>query len=544
MSKKRLRLRLAVMALMALLLGPLAAPSMASAHQVSCGQNSECGCCIVICCGGGDDCDAREDSEEEFDDEDELDEQQDAADEQEDQADEQQDAAEENESDDESDNTDDSDQPADQDELVDDVPTGNPADLLRLSELLPNPVGADREGEFIELVNLGAAPAEMSGWLIRVGSDGKEFALPIGELAGGGRLALPYSETKITLTNGGMVLELVGPDGLTKDVATYEDEAEEGVAYAKSGDGWFWTTTPTPGFSNVITAEEQETPPSEEPNDPAPAEESEPTEETEAEPAPAEEDAPTDEGDAEEMPILTVEQIHDLPDGELMRVTGVVTMPLGVVGTTIFGIRDADAEYGATVRIYSSDRPNLQVGDIVVVDGKVTHKESGELRINTSGSHPVQIVGSTELGVAPEVRLEDLDGTGSGLAVTVNGQVADTGTNWFVLTDEQAERELKVELPTGSLLPVESGDQVTVSGIVRVQRSVVALAVLDDSDVAPEQIPDESEAVESPAESADSTEPTQTDTEESSNATATLPFLVVGALGAGGVAYRGLRPKK
>jgi len=630
MKKARFKLRLAAMAMFALLLAPFAAPTAASAQEFSCDEiDTDCGCCIIICGCGDVTCGSAD-----------------------------------------SDSGNEEEAPTEEaEEPTEEESTGDASDLIRFSELLPNPVGSDTDGEFIEIANAGASDAEMSGWLIRNAS-GKEFALPSGPLAAGGKLALPYSETKISLTNGGMALELVGPDGLVQDLVEYPDEVVEGAAYAKSGSDWFWTTTPTPGFGNVITADEDAS--GEEPaDDESSSEEDEPTEEEPTEttapevriseimPAPEgddatgewielynygtsealldgwtlddaeggsspheldgvsiaageyllltrpdtklalnngtdevrlmnadgalvdslsydganegealayhadgwfwtttptpgeanvftddtsgsideepEDNADSDDESADEQTVLTVEQVHDVTDETRVTVTGVVTMPLGVVGTTIFGIRDTDAEYGATVRIYATDRPDLQVGDIVEVDGTVRRKDSGELRLDTFGSHPVTIIGSAEMAEAPEVRIEELDGSSAGLAVTVTGTVTDMGSDWFVITDDEAQREIKVELPTGSAIPVESGDTVSISGIVRVQRSVVALAVLDDEDVAADETSD------------GGTEQTDGDlavNEENEDGGMTLPFLVVGALGAGGVAYRGLKNKK
>ncbi len=633
------KLRLAAMAMFALLLMPFMAPTAASAQVITCGDG-DCTCCIIIC--GCSDVTCYSDSSEAG-----------------------EASTEENEE---------AEQPTEE-ESVEENPAGDSNDLIRFSELLPNPIGKDADGEFIELANTGAADAEMSGWLIRNAS-GKEYALPSGLLAASGKLAIPYSESKISLTNGGMSLQLVGPDGSVQDLIEYPDEVDEGAAFAKAGDDWLWTTTPTPGFGNVITAEDDasaddsDTEESdengaesneEEDADDEPAEPAVPEVHiSEIMPAPEGDDAigewielynhgssdailddwslddaeggsnpyelngvtipvgeyllltrpntklalnngadevrlidadgalvdflsydgaqegealahhadgwlwtttPTpgdtniftgdtsdsndveseegtnddadDSADAEQN-VLTIEQVHEVPDETRVTVTGVVTMPLGVVGTTIFGVRDTDAEYGATVRIYASDRPDLQVGDIVQVDGTVRRKDSGELRLDTFGSHPVTITGSMEVIETPEVRIEDLDGTSAGLAVTVTGTVTDMGSDWFVITDNDAQREIKVELPTGSAVPVESGDTVTINGIVRVQRSVIALAVLDNEDV---------EANESAMTDAEYDDSLTVD-DEGEDGNMALPFLVVGALGAGGVAYRGFKSKK
>lgn len=672
------------MALFATVMAPFAAPLSASAQEISCPEENGCGCCIIVCnccdCSIDEPCEdnAKSDSPElEETDDAETEEGANGPQETEENADGSQEHAENQET--EGETGENSEQAS-----------GEPEALIRLNELLPNPEGSDTDGEFIELTNLGSNAAEMSGWSVRNGK-GKQYSLPAGTLAKGGKLTIPYADSKIALTNSGMTLELVGPDGNIKDSITYPDEVVEGQSYAKSGGSWLWSTSPTPGFGNVITSEEDndeadaqettETEPDpgesqsseetgEDKNDDAQQQEEEETDDAdENQPNPAEirlsEIMPSPEGsdstgewielenlseyqanldgwsldDAEggssaytfpegtsvpagdflllprtetklalnnggdtvrlfdadgilqdqtsydgsnegealaladqewswtENPTpksendivpekeaeddqddgskdetaenqetaLTIEQLHDVEDEQKVTATGVVTMPLGVVGKTIFGIRDTDADYGATVRIYASERPDLQVGDLVTVDGTVRRKDSGELRLDTYGSEPVRVVGNTDLTEAPEVRIEELDGTGAGLAVTVTGTVTDTGSDWFVITDDQAEREVKVELPDGVAMPVNGGEEVKVSGIVRVQRSVVALAVLDDQDIASEQ---NDGLNDNDAENSDIAT-----TQEEQEDGMTLPFLVVGALGAGGFAYRGLRNK-
>ncbi len=48
--------------------------------------------------------------------------------------------------------------------------------VVFLNEWLPNPVGADAEGEFVELFNGGAADARLDGWRLET-EGGKKFAL-------------------------------------------------------------------------------------------------------------------------------------------------------------------------------------------------------------------------------------------------------------------------------------------------------------------------------------------------------------------------------
>lgn len=141
MRKKRFRLRLVAATLFALLLAPFAAPTSALAYDVSCGQN-QCPCCICLCncgCGGNNSalnqngCNASGQINESTTEE----------------------SADNNE------NVSPSEEPT----VAEPIP--NTSALIRFSELLPNPVGTDTQGEFIELTNLGVTDIEMTGWSIR-----------------------------------------------------------------------------------------------------------------------------------------------------------------------------------------------------------------------------------------------------------------------------------------------------------------------------------------------------------------------------------------
>lgn len=125
--------------------------------------------------------------------------------------------------------------------------------MVRLSEVLPDPVGTDTEQEFIEIENGGEIDAELSGWTLQ-NAAGKSFALS-GTVAAHGQHAFAYAETKIALVNGGMMLTLIDPQAATFDTVTY-GAAKEGKAYAKTASGeWLWTSTPTPGNDNRFDPE-------------------------------------------------------------------------------------------------------------------------------------------------------------------------------------------------------------------------------------------------------------------------------------------------
>src|SRR3989339_902309 len=382
-----------------------------------------------------------------------------------------------------------------------------------LSEFLPDPIGDDTTGEWIELQNLDMSEADLTGWLLDDMEGGSSpFELDGLTISGGGYLMLARPITKLALNNDADSVRLIRPDGSVADQTSYDD-TNEGESLARGEDGWFRTESPTPGAGSLLPTTVS-------------------GDETDSSAGDEDEIAAT-----EELPIISIEQAHDVPHETWVRVGGVVTMPFGVIGQTIFSLRDTDSDYGATVRVYGSDLPELQVGDVVIVGGTIRRRDSGELRIDTSGPNPVVVTGWSDQLNAPIVRLEEIDGTGAGLAVTVNGIVTDVGDGWFILTDESAEHEIKVELPADSSLIVTAGSPVSVRGIVRVQRSVVALTVLDSDDLTVEST--EGELVTAETDTSDGT--SYSTDEDSSDAGGYLPFIAVGALGAGGAAYRGLR---
>ncbi|MFA6604081.1 MAG: lamin tail domain-containing protein [Patescibacteria group bacterium] len=122
---------------------------------------------------------------------------------------------------------------------------------LRISELLPDPVGRDTDGEFIELENYGTTDANLADCLLRI--PGKhDYTLPEITLAARSFHYFLFAETGLTLTNSGGMLELSCAENQLARVS-YSGPVEDGSAYAIDASGiWSWTTGPTPGQANVF----------------------------------------------------------------------------------------------------------------------------------------------------------------------------------------------------------------------------------------------------------------------------------------------------
>jgi hypothetical protein len=126
--------------------------------------------------------------------------------------------------------------------------------MVFINEWLPNPVGSDANGEFIEFYNSGAAPADLNGWILKT-ENSKKFSLVGRSIPARGYLVLKKNATKLSLRNTDGGLSLYDARGALADHAEFFGSAPEGqsfsrVNYGASAAGQFAFTGPTPGAAN------------------------------------------------------------------------------------------------------------------------------------------------------------------------------------------------------------------------------------------------------------------------------------------------------
>lgn len=127
--------------------------------------------------------------------------------------------------------------------------------MVFISEWLPNPVGADAAGEFIELYNGGAAPVSLKGWTVRT-EKGKEFTLAGGTIEPRAYIVLKRDATKLTLRNTDGGLLLYAPGSGLADQGSFSGNAPEGKSFSRANFGTgpaahFAWALPTPGAPNA-----------------------------------------------------------------------------------------------------------------------------------------------------------------------------------------------------------------------------------------------------------------------------------------------------
>lgn len=126
--------------------------------------------------------------------------------------------------------------------------------MVYLNEWLPNPVGVDTTGEWVELYNSGAAAADMRGWVLETES-GKKFLFAKGSVPAHGYLLAKRSVTKLALRNTDGGLLLYNTAGMLVDEGVFQGSAPVGqsfsrVDYGTGPEQHFAFVDPTPGAAN------------------------------------------------------------------------------------------------------------------------------------------------------------------------------------------------------------------------------------------------------------------------------------------------------
>lgn len=329
------------------------------------------------------------------------------------------------------------------------TPTPRPAPTgVVVSEALPNPVGSDSAGEFLELFNPSSGAVDLSGSRLDDADGGSTpYTIPDGtSIQSGGYLSFSRSETGLALNNEGDRARLLAADGSLVSEVVFEASPAEGAAWARRTDGSAdWTATPTAGSANVFT--------------PLPTAEPEgdrslssPTPTPRTSPTPTPRDAAR---------AVSLAEARALPRGTRVRVSGVVSAPPNILGRGVFYLA------GSGLQVFASggDPLGLALGDRVTVTGTMSSIRN-ELRIRAVAVD-VQRIGA---GAPPESRSvatgslgESLEGT----LVRVHGTISRLSGNIFEVDDGSGAARVLIKKTTGwTRPPLVRGAEVSVIGIV------------------------------------------------------------------------------
>lgn len=135
------------------------------------------------------------------------------------------------------------------------------SDKIIISEILANPTGVDKDGEWVELFNSGDTKVNLRGWMLvsSAKSGGKQYIFSGDKfIEVKSYLVIKRSESGLVLTNeSGNVQLMWSADKIISDVVY--GAAKEGKSYAFINKTWQWTDNSTPGKENLLVSVKEKT---------------------------------------------------------------------------------------------------------------------------------------------------------------------------------------------------------------------------------------------------------------------------------------------
>jgi hypothetical protein len=101
--------------------------------------------------------------------------------------------------------------------------------MILINEWLPNPVGNDTAGEFVELYNSGSFSVNLAGWTLI--NKGKKKVRVSGTIPARGYLALSRKQTKLVLKNADEGIALYDAAGKLMDESSFVGTAPDGKSF-------------------------------------------------------------------------------------------------------------------------------------------------------------------------------------------------------------------------------------------------------------------------------------------------------------------------
>ncbi|MEI6288704.1 MAG: lamin tail domain-containing protein [bacterium] len=313
-----------------------------------------------------------------------------------------------------------------------------------INELLPNPSDDEATKEFIELKNIGNIDINLKGWQLSDNSNKKyTFSSSTIIIKAGSFLVIYRSVSQIALNNTGIeAVNLIAPNNKLIDRVEYSGPTKEDYAYARDEKNhWAWTSTVTPGAENIFANTTIQ-------NSTA--------------------NSTTKKVKASTVSAGTInislEEVRNLENNQKVKVTGVVSVEPGLLGTQIFYLA------GSGIQIYCNkkDFPALKVGDTIEVNG-VLSESGGERRIKITTAEDIKILNGGPEPTPHEVTTGEIDENLEGSLVQINGEVIEIKGTSIYLDDGSGEARIYIKSTTGMNqkdLNIKTGDKLQITGIV------------------------------------------------------------------------------
>lgn len=337
-----------------------------------------------------------------------------------------------------------------------DFPTG-----VIINEIMINPVGADEDGEWIELKNISPIDINLYGFILDDEEAGsKPFTLPSLTISPGAFAVFDRATTKIQLNNSEDSVRLLAPDGKLIDAVRYTDKAPEGVSFARQENAsWKWTGKSTKGAENEIVPIQKEAVRSSKVN----------------------KQASSSAKKSLQRHSVSLQAALELNKGELVEVGGVVTVAPGMVAKRSFYIQDVSGN----AHIYKSkdEVPQLEIGQRVRLKGKISETKDGK-RILLQGTSDIEVVEQLADYTILNTPFSNLSEQNIAAVVEIAGEMKKREGNMLYLYD--GEMHVPVYITKGSGLKAKDfneGDMMRVTGVLLQRGGSIAVHPRGDFDI-------------------------------------------------------------
>lgn len=311
-----------------------------------------------------------------------------------------------------------------------------------LSEVVPNPVGSD-EAEFVELYNKGLEPVDLSGLKLDDEEGGsKPYTIPEGTIINSGEyLVFPRTVTKLAFNNITDKVRLLDSNKNVLWEVLYDDAVEGGSFIQDENENWQWSGTITPGKENIFS------------------------------PINSPKTSRTVKRTSSNKVVIetTLGQIRNEDLGDLVKVSGIVAVMPGVLGTQFFYI--VDDNRGVQIYMNKKDFPDFIVGDMLEVTGELG-EIYGETRIKVKNKDDIQKKGFEKIPVARVIEIVEVGEANEGSLVEVSGEVTEIKGSYLYLDD--GTEEVQIYFKTGAKIDkniFKVGDLVSIKGLVHQTKS-------------------------------------------------------------------------
>jgi len=290
---------------------------------------------------------------------------------------------------------------------------------IYLKQFMPNSIGADSDGEWIELCNDLIDDVDLSGFILDDRQGGsKPFSLDDYILPTKSCIKIFRTESNLALNNNQDSVRFFAGKKLIDEV-NYE-EAAEGYVYKKDGNGkWQWLFYVEDYYQPIENYNWQ---------------------------------------------VESLDQINLTMENSLITVTGQVVTEPGLLGKTIFYI--ADQTGSLQIYSYKKDFPLLSLGNLIKVTGVLSNYQD-ELRLKISSRDDIIDLGTTKILEPKVIQLEDIDSEIKNGLVEVRGELTEKkGSTWWL---DDKTGEVKVYIKRNTQINghgLEVGDSLDIVGLL------------------------------------------------------------------------------